>query len=184
MDAAPWSSDYHTNINVQMNYWLAEETNLAEMAQPLVDFANDLRKPGRLSLAKLYGIGYDSDESKIDLNTEDGFIFFCNTTPLGFTGNISSNASFTATATAFLAQNLYDYYAFTQDKDYLKENIYPFLRESSITYLQTLQAGRTDSDKDKLYIVPSWSSEQTASPWTVGTYFDQQLVWQLFNEYN
>lgn len=45
MDAAPWSSDYHTNINVQMNYWLAEETNLAEMAQPLVDFANDLRKP-------------------------------------------------------------------------------------------------------------------------------------------
>ena len=182
MDAAPWSSDYHTNINVQMNYWLAEETNLAEMAQPLVDFANDLRKPGRLSLAKLYGIGYDSDESKIDLNTEDGFIFFCNTTPLGFTGNISSNASFTATATAFLAQNLYDYYAFTQDKDYLKENIYPFLRESSITYLQTLQAGRTDSDKDKLYIVPSWSSEQTASPWTVGTYFDQQLVWQLFND--
>jgi len=182
MDAPPWSSDYHTNINVQMNYWLAEETNLAEMAQPLVDYANSLRKPGRLSLAKLYGIGYNSDEDKIDLDTEDGFIFFCNTTPLGFTGNISSNASFTATATAFLAQNLYDYYAFTKDKTYLKENIYPFLRESCITYLQTLQAGRGENDKDKLYIVPSWSSEQTKSPWTVGTYFDQQLVWQLFND--
>lgn len=182
MDAPPWSSDYHTNINIQMNYWLAEETNLAESAQPLVDFANNLRKPGRLSLAKLYGIGYEADAKNIDLNTEDGFIFFCNTTPLGFTGNISSNASFTATATAFLAQNLYDYYSFTKDIDYLRENIYPFLRESCITYLQTLQAGRSETDKDKLYVVPSWSSEQTSSPWTVGTYFDQQLVWQLFND--
>ncbi len=181
-DAPAWSSDFHTNINVQMNYWPAESTNLAETATALVDFANALRKPGRLSLAKLYGIGYEKDEAKIDLETEDGFIFFCNTTPLGFTGNIKSNASFTATATAFLAQNLYDYYAFTKDLDYLESDIYPFLRESCITYLQTLQAGRGENDRDKLYIVPSWSSEQTASPWTVGTYFDQQLVWQLFRD--
>ena len=181
-DAPAWSSDYHTNINVQMNYWLAEQTNLAETATSLIDFANALRKPGRLSLAKLYGIGYDSDERNIDLETEDGFIFFCNTTPLGFTGNIKSNASFTATATAFMAQNIYDYYAFTKDVDYLRSDIYPYLREACITYLQTLQAGRSDQDRDKLYIVPSWSSEQTASPWTVGTYFDQQLVWQLFND--
>lgn len=181
-DMPAWSSDFHTNINVQMNYWPAESTNLAETAIPLVNFSNALRKPGRLSLAKLYGIGYEENEEDIDLETEDGFIFFCNTTPLGFTGNIKSNASFTATATAFMAQNLFDYYAFTKDTDYLRSDIYPFLRESCITYLQTLQAGRTEADKDKLYIVPSWSSEQTKSPWTVGTYFDQQLVWQLFND--
>lgn len=181
-DMPAWSSDFHTNINVQMNYWPAESANLAETAIPLVDFSNALRKPGRLSLAKLYGIGYEENEADIDLETEDGFIFFCNTTPLGFTGNIKSNASFTATATAFMAQNLYDYYAFTKDLEYLESDIYPFLRESCITYLQTLQAGRSETDKDKLYIVPSWSSEQTSSPWTVGTYFDQQLVWQLFND--
>ena len=185
-DMPAWSSDFHTNINVQMNYWLAESTNLAETAKSLVNFCNALRKPGRLSLAKLYGIGYEGNEADIDLETEDGFIFFCNTTPLGFTGNIKSEASFTATATAFIAQNLYDYYAFTKDLDYLKSDIYPFLRESCITYLQTLQAGRGESDKDKLYVVPSWSSEQNESghhtPWTVGTYFDQQLVWQLFHD--
>lgn len=181
-DAPAWNSDYHTNINLQMNYWLAESTNLAETATCMIDYVNGLRKPGRLSLAKLYGIGYNSDESKIDLETEDGFIFFCSTSPLGFTGNINSNASFTATATAFMAQNVYDYYAFTKDIDYLKSDIYPYLRECCITYLQTLEPGRTDADKDKLYIVPSWSSEQTSSPWTVGTYFDQQLVWQLFND--
>lgn len=182
MDAAPWSSDYHTNINVQMNYWPAGVTNLAETLRPLVDFANDLRKPGRLSLAKLYGIGWKGADATVDLETEDGFLFFCNTTPLGFTGNIPSNASFTATATAFLAQNLYDYHAFTQDVDYLREHVYPYLREASLTYLQTLQAGRSEADADKLYVVPSWSSEQTGSPWTVGTYFDQQLVWQLFHD--
>lgn len=181
-DAPAWSADYHTNINLQMNYWLAGQTNLAETATSLVDFANGLRKPGRLSLAKLYGIGYRPDESQIDLNTEDGFIFFCNTTPLGFTGNIRSNASFTQTATAFLGQNIYDYYAYTKEVDYLKSDIYPYLREACITYLQTLHPGRTQEDADQLYIAPSWSSEQTASTWTVGTYFDQQLVWQLFHD--
>ena len=179
-DAPAWNSDYHTNINLQMNYWLAESTNLAESAIPLVDFANSLRKPGRLSFAKSYGIGYNSDASKIDLETEDGFVFFCSTNPLGFTGNINSNASFTQTATAFLGQNLYDYFAFTQDLDYLRSDIYPYLRESCISYLQTLEPGRTEADKDLLFVAPSWSSEQ--GPWTVGTYFDQQLVWQVFND--
>lgn len=179
-DGPSWNCDYHTNINLQMNYWLAESTNLAETAIPLVDFANSLRKPGRLTFAKSYGIGYNSNSSKIDLETEDGFVFFCSTNPLGFTGNINSNASFTQTATAFLGQNLYDYYAFTKDLDYLKSDIYPYLRESCLSYLQTLQPGRTDADKDLLYVAPSWSSEQ--GPWTVGTYFDQQLVWQVFHD--
>lgn len=179
-DRPAWNSDYHTNINIQMNYWLAESTNLAEAATPLVDYANSLRKPGRLTLAKTYGLGYNSDESQIDLTTEDGFIFFCSTAPRGFTGNIDSNASFTQTATAFLAQNLYDYYAYTKDLEYLKSDIYPYLREACVTYLQTLEPGRTDADKDKLYVAPSYSSEQ--GPWTVGVYFDQQLVWQLFHD--
>lgn len=179
-DGPAWNSDWHTNINLQMNYWLAESTNLAETATALVDYANSLRKPGRLTLAKQYGIGYDSDESKIDLETEDGFTFNCSTTARGFTGNIDSNAAFAPTAVAFLAQNLYDYYAYTQDLDYLKSDIYPYLREACITYLQTLQNGRTETDKDKLFVVPSYSSEQ--GQWTVGAYFDQQLVWQLFND--
>lgn len=181
-DAPAWWSDYHTNINLQMNYWLAESTNLAESATALVDYANALRKPGRLTLAKTYGIGYESDESEIDLTTEDGFVFFCNTTARGFTGNINATASFTQTATAFLGQNIYDYYAFTQDKEYLRTDIYPYLREACVTYLQTLEPGRAEdgSDTDKLFVAPSFSSEQ--GPWTVGTYFDQQLVWQLFHD--
>ncbi|MFU8855086.1 glycosyl hydrolase family 95 catalytic domain-containing protein [Micromonospora sp. SL1-18] len=167
-----WASDYHTNINLQMNYWPAFLANIAETANPLVDYVDSLRKPGRMSLAKTYGLPDDG--------TNDGFIFFCNSNPFGFTGNINSNASFTPTATAFIAQNLYDYYAFTGDKDYLRQHIYPILREASQTYLRTLQPGRAPdgSDHDKLFVVPSWSSEH--GPWTVGTAFDQQLVYQLF----
>lgn len=179
-DGPAWNSDWHTNINLQMNYWLAESTNLAETATALVDYANSLRKPGRLSLAKMYGIGYNADPSKIDLETEDGFTFNCSTTARGFTGNIDSSAAFAPTAVAFLAQNLYDYYAYTQDIEYLKSDIYPYLREACVTYLQTLKSGRGSSDSEKLYVVPSYSSEQ--AQWTVGTYFDQQLVWQLFHD--
>src|ERR1039457_66598 len=39
----PWRSDYHSNINIQMNYWLAEPTNLAECAIPFFDYVNSLR---------------------------------------------------------------------------------------------------------------------------------------------
>src|SRR5690625_5342298 len=46
---APWESDYHVNINLQMNYWPAEVTNLAETARPLIGFLNALRGPGRIS---------------------------------------------------------------------------------------------------------------------------------------
>ncbi|MCI8371743.1 MAG: hypothetical protein HFI75_04990 [Lachnospiraceae bacterium] len=179
-DGPAWNSDFHTNINLQMNYWMAESTNLAETATALVDYANSLRKPGRLSLAKNYGIGYEAEEANIDLETEDGFVFFCSTAPRGFTGNIDSTASFTQTATAFLGQNMYDYYAFTKDMEYLRSNIYPYLREACVTYLQTLEPGRSSEDQDQLFIAPSFSSEQGA--WTVGTYFDQQLVWQLFHD--
>ena len=171
-DYPSWASDFHMNINMQMNYWPAFVTNIAETARPLVDYVDGLREPGRISLAKTYGIK--------DTGNEDGFLFFNSTAPLGFSGNINSNASFTPTATAFIAQNLFDYYAFTLDKDYLRSHIYPILKESAKTYLKTLQPGRSPdgSDKGKLFVVPSYSSEN--GPWTVGAYVDQQLVSMLF----
>ena len=169
-----WQSDYHTNINLQMNYWPAMETNLSETAIPLVEYIDSLRKPGRVTFQKTWGIEpAEGDE-------ESGWIVNCSNGPMGFTGNINSNASFTATGAAFINQNLFDYYQFTQDKDYLRSTIYPILKESSKTYMQILEPGRTEADKDKLYMVPSYSSEQ--GPWTVGAYFDQQLIYQCFND--
>ena len=48
----PWDSDYHLNINLQMNYWPAEVTNLAELHQPLFDYLESLREPGAQDRAR------------------------------------------------------------------------------------------------------------------------------------
>ena len=52
----PWDSDYHLNINLQMNYWPAEVTNLAELHQPLFDYLETLREPGRKTARVHYGV--------------------------------------------------------------------------------------------------------------------------------
>ena len=52
---APWGSDYHTNINLQMNYWPAEVCNLSETAEPLIDFVEELTVPGAITAKKVYG---------------------------------------------------------------------------------------------------------------------------------
>ena len=56
----PWDSDYHLNINLQMNYWPAEVTNLAETHEPLFDFLDSLRAAGRKTARVHYGAGDSS----------------------------------------------------------------------------------------------------------------------------
>ncbi len=53
---APWSADYHVNINLQMNYWLADMTNLAETNMPLFDFIDSLVEPGELAAKRIFGV--------------------------------------------------------------------------------------------------------------------------------
>ena len=52
---APWNSDYHTNINLQMNYWPAEVCNLSETAEPLIRFMEELTVPGGVTAREMYG---------------------------------------------------------------------------------------------------------------------------------
>ncbi|MGC0144811.1 glycoside hydrolase family 95 protein [Pseudactinotalea sp. Z1732] len=51
----PWSSNYTTNINLQMNYWMAGPANLLEAAEPLFDLVEALADRGRRTAADLYG---------------------------------------------------------------------------------------------------------------------------------
>ena len=60
----PWSSDYHMNVNLQMNYWPTYSTNLSECALPLIDYVDSLREPGRVT-AKVYaGVESKDGEAK------------------------------------------------------------------------------------------------------------------------
>ncbi len=164
---ADWQSDYHTNINLQMNYWPAYTTNLKECGLSLVDYVDSLQEPGAVTANKLFG-------------TENAWMVNCSANALGFTGNINSSASLASTANAFILQNVYDHYQFTQDKEMLQNTIYPMMAGACNFFLQVLQSGRSEADVDKLFMAPSYSSEQ--NPWTIGAFFDQQLIYLLFQD--
>ena len=162
----PWQGDYHTNINLQMNYWPAYTTNLAETGEALIRYVDSLQAPGALTAKKLYGV-------------EDTWMVNCSASAMGFTGNINSPASLASTASAFILQNIYDAYEFTRDRALLENTLYPMMKSACKLFTDTLQPGRTELDQDRLFWAPSYSSEQ-GQTWTVGAAFDQQLIYMLF----
>ncbi|MEO8129738.1 MAG: glycoside hydrolase N-terminal domain-containing protein, partial [Bryobacteraceae bacterium] len=117
---APWNADWHLNVNVQMNYWPAEVTNLPELHQPLFALIESLQAPGART-AKAY---YEAR----------GWVAHVITNPWGFTspGEGASWGS-TTSGSAWLCQHLWDHYLFTRDAAFLKW-AYPILKGSAQFY--------------------------------------------------
>lgn len=116
----PWRVDYHNNINVQMNYWPACSTNLAECARPLIDFIRSLVKPGEAT-AKAY---FDAR----------GWTASISANIFGFTSPLSSEDmswNFNPMAGPWLATHVWEYYDYTRDKAFLKETGYDLLKSSA-----------------------------------------------------
>ncbi|MBO5079304.1 MAG: glycoside hydrolase N-terminal domain-containing protein [Bacteroidaceae bacterium] len=116
----PWRVDYHNNINVQMNYWPAGSTNLAECTLPLIDFIKTLVKPGEKTAQAYFGArGWTASIS--------GNIF-------GFTTPLESQDmswNFNPMAGPWLATHVWDYYDYTRDKQFLKETGYELIKTSA-----------------------------------------------------
>ncbi|MBQ6052231.1 MAG: glycoside hydrolase N-terminal domain-containing protein [Clostridia bacterium] len=119
---APWNSDYHTNINLQMNYWPVEVTNLSECALPLFDYMNsNLLEAGKKT-------------AKIN--------YRCNGT---VTHHLSDIYGFTAPAdgiwglwplgSAWLCFNMWEHYQYTEDLEYLEKTAYEFIKQSALFFL-------------------------------------------------
>ncbi|UTF58890.1 glycoside hydrolase N-terminal domain-containing protein [Gilvimarinus sp. DA14] len=158
----PWNADYHVNINLQMNYWPALVTNLAETTTPFYDFVESLVEPGRISAQKLLGA--------------DGWTLFLNTNIYGFTGVIAWPTAFwQPESAAWLMQHYYEHYLFTQDKTFLRERAYPIMKEAAQFWLNALV---TDPRDGKLVVSPSYSPEQ--GDFTVAAAMSQQIVTELF----
>ena len=115
----PWRIDYHNNINLQMNYWLACPTGLSECELPLFNFIRTLVKPGRVTAKSYFGTrGWTTSVS--------GNIF-------GFTSPLSSEDmswNFSPFAGPWLVTHLWNYYDFTRDRRFLADN-YEILKESA-----------------------------------------------------
>lgn len=116
----PWRVDYHNNINLQMNYWHALTTNLAECAQPLNNFICMLEKPGHRT-AKAY---YNARGWTTSISSN----IFGFTAPLidkDMTWNLSPISG------PWLSTHLWEYYDFTRNKTYLRNTAYPILKGSA-----------------------------------------------------
>ena len=106
----PWNTDYHNNINIQMNYWPANLTNLDECMQPLVDFIKTMEKPGEKVAQAYYNARGWTVETSSNL--------------YGYASPQDSESMIWNLAPAdgpWLATHLWDRYEFTQDRDYLAD---------------------------------------------------------------
>ncbi|MGW2144380.1 glycosyl hydrolase family 95 catalytic domain-containing protein [Nonomuraea bangladeshensis] len=154
----PWSADYHVNINLQMNYWLAEQTNLHETAKPYIRYVAALVEPGRRTARDMYGAR--------------GWVVGDETTPFGFTGvHDWPTAFWFPEAAAWLTQHLYDTYRFTGDETYLRETAYPVLKGAAEFWLDFLH---TDPRDGTLVVSPSYSPEH--GDFSAGAAMSQQIV--------
>jgi alpha-L-fucosidase 2 len=119
----PWDADYHLNINVQMNYWPAEVTNLAELHQPLFDFLETLREPGRKTAQAYYGA--------------HGFVPI--TLPIFGDSHHRRPPSFwfVADGRGVADQHLWEHYRFGLDRAFLAR-AYPTMKEAAEFFLDYL----------------------------------------------
>ena len=169
----PWNCDYHINVNLQMNYWPAYVTNLAETAKPLVDFLDDLRPAGRLTAKEYYNIV--SDEN----NPENGWTAHTAVNIFGWTApGWDFYWGWSTAAVAWLMQNIWEYYEFTGDREYLEKRIYPIMLESVKFYSQWLIY---DDKQERLVSTPTYSPEH--GPVTVGNTYEQALIEQLYRDF-
>jgi alpha-L-fucosidase 2 len=166
-NSPPWHSDYHANINIQMNYWPVEVANLGECHLPLFDLLASQLPAWRAATAEAR-----------DFRLADGSF-----TTRGFAVRTSHNITggmgwkWDKTANAWYCQHLWEHYAFGQDKNYLRNVAYPILRETCEfweDHLKRLPDG-------KLVVPNGWSPEH--GPDEDGVSYNQEIVWDLFNNF-
>lgn len=164
-----WDSKYTVNINTEMNYWPAENTNLSEMHEPLFDMIQDLSVTGQESAKEMYkargwNMHHNTDLWRITGVVDGGFYGMW---PMGG---------------AWLTQHVWNHYLYTGDKEFLKKN-YDALKGCALFYLDVLQQ---DSSKKYLVVSPSMSPENKYFKnvsITAGTTMDNQLVFDVFNNF-
>jgi alpha-L-fucosidase 2 len=170
----PWQSDYHHDINIQMNYWPTEVCNLSECADPYLDYVESMLPSARIAAQNLYNcrgiyIPLTSDPAVKCLKTETKWS--------EWTG-----------AAAWLAHHFWLRWEYTRDQDFLSKKVYPLYKEVALFYQDYLV---TDSRKaspffGKLVTVPSYSPENAYAggpqpvSLVIGATMDFELIYEVF----
>ncbi|WP_082433288.1 glycosyl hydrolase family 95 catalytic domain-containing protein [Flagellimonas eckloniae] len=158
-----WDSKYTININTQMNYWLAEMTNLSELVDPLIAMVEDLTETGEKIAKEHYNM--------------DGWVTHHNTDIWRGAAPINrSNHGIWPVGGAWLSQHLWWHYQFTEDKEYLEKRGYPAMKKASQFFMEYLVPDPENSDW--------WVSGPSNSPENGGLVMaptmDHQIIRNLF----
>ncbi|MEW2474853.1 glycoside hydrolase N-terminal domain-containing protein [Micromonospora gifhornensis] len=156
----PWAADYHTNINVQMNYWCAETTDLGDSHRALVEFVRQVAVPSRVATRHAFGAHTRGWTARTSQSIFGGNAWQWNTV-----------------ASAWYAQHLYEHWAFGQDVGYLRDTAYPMIKEICEFWTDRL----VDDGTGHLVAPQGWSPEH--GPREDGVPYDHQIIRDLFQNY-
>lgn len=144
----PWSSNYTMNINLEENYWLAENTNLSELHLPLLSFIKNLSVTGKVTAKTFYGV----DKGWAAAHNSD---IWAMSNPVGQFGKEDPMWACWPLAGAWLSTHIWEHYVFTQDKKYLEKEGYPLMKGAAEFCMNWLVTDK----KGNLITAPSTSPE-------------------------
>jgi len=166
----PWNGDYHANINVQMNHWIAEPGNLSELHLPLIDYIKKQVPSGQRTAKSFYGAR--------------GWVMHILANPWEFTAP-GEHPSWGATNTsaAWLCEHLYTHYLYTQDETYLAD-VYPVMKEAALFFVDMLIEDPRNgylvtaptTSPENAFLLPDGKSVSVCA----GSTMDNQIVRELF----
>lgn len=159
----PWDSKYTANINLEMNYWPAEATNLIECAEPLFEMTKDLTLTGR-----------DVAREHYQMN---GWLFHHNTDVWRGAAPINNaNHGIWVTGGAWICQHLWRHYQYTGDRDFLKNDAYPIMKEAAIFFTEYLTPDKNRPD----WLISGPSNSPENGGLVMGPTMDHQIIRNLF----
>ncbi len=162
-----WDSKYTTNINLEMNYWPSEVTNLTEMNEPLFKLIREIYEQGKETAREMYGA--------------EGWVLHHNTDQWRITGPVDrAQTGLWPVGAAWLCRHLWEHYLYTSDKDFLRQ-YYPIMLDAARFFTQTLVKHPT---KGWLVVCPGESPEHGGkgrpTPLDAGVTMDNQIVTELY----
>ncbi|MFD1820236.1 alpha-L-fucosidase 2 [Pseudarcicella hirudinis] len=171
----PWSSNFTTNINAEMNYWMAEMCNLSEMHQPFLELIKNIAKTGKATAKNFYNMRGWTVHHNSDI--------WATSNPVGDLGKGSPSWANWAVGGAWISQHLWEHYQFTGNKKYLSETAYPIMKDAALFCSDWLV-----KDKNGYWVTaPATTPENIfvtekgyAGDVSVATTMDMALIWDLF----
>ena len=162
-----WDSKYTTNINLEMNYWPSEVTNLTELNAPLFKLIRECYEQGKETARDMYGA--------------EGWVLHHNTDQWRITGPVDrAQTGLWPMGAAWLCRHLWEHYLYTKDEDFLRQ-YFPIMLDAARFFTQTLQKHPT---KGWLVVCPGESPEHGGkgrpTSLDAGVTMDNQIVTELY----